>query len=197
MAFEVFLALVWFSFVSSITPGPNNLMLLSSGVNYGFVKTIPHMFGVSIGFAVLLACVGFGLGQVLAHFPLGFTILKFLGAAYLIYLAYKIAVSGPIQSGDTVGRPMSFIEASLFQWVNPKAWVMAITSMAIYTDTLNYVPTVLIVVFTFMLINWPSVSLWAAFGTSMRSFLADPKRLKIFNFIMAMSLIASLWPMLR
>lgn len=197
MALEVFLALVWFSFVSSITPGPNNLMLLSSGVNYGFMKTIPHMFGIAIGFAILLACVGFGLGQLLEYFPLGYTILKFAGASYLIYLAYKIAVSGPIKSGDKVGRPMRFIEAALFQWVNPKAWVMAVTSMALYTSQTNYVFTVLMVVLTFTAINLPCVSSWAAFGTAMRSFLSDPKRLRIFNYIMAFSLIVSLWPMLR
>lgn len=196
MSFQIFLALAWFSFVSSITPGPNNIMLLASGVNYGFYRTLPHMVGVVGGFGILLGCVGFGLGQLLTYFPFAYTVLKFTGAAYLIYLAYKIAVSGPINSEETAGKPMSFMQAVLFQWVNPKAWVMAITSMAVYTSDQNYTVTVLIVVATFTAINLPCIAIWTGFGTSMRVFLSDPKKLRVFNYIMAGSLIISLWPML-
>lgn len=198
MPLDIFLALAWFSFVSSITPGPNNIMLLASGVNYGFQKSIPHMLGISGGFAILLLCVGLGLGQLLEHFPIAFIVLKFAGAAYLIYLAYKIAKSGPVDAKkDGEGQPMTFLQAALFQWVNPKAWVMAITSMAVYTSQADYIYTVLIVVATFTAINLPCVSSWTLFGTNMRIFLSDPKRLRIFNYIMAVSLVLSLWPMLR
>lgn len=197
MAFDIFIALAWFSFVSSITPGPNNLMLLASGVNFGFQRTIPHMLGIAGGFAILLLCVGFGLGQLFEHFPLIYLLLKFAGAAYLIYLAYKIATSGPIEAKQGVRQPFTFLQAALFQWVNPKAWVMAITSMALYTSTDNYIFTVLIVVATFTAINLPCVSSWAGFGTSMRRFLKNPNHLRKFNFTMAALLVLSLWPMLK
>ena len=133
LSVEILIALFSFSLVSSITPGPNNLMLLSSGVNYGFERSLPHMLGISGGFCFLLLCVGFGLGQLLENAPSLYTALKIAGAIYLLYLAFKIATSGPISSSVGKGVPMSFLEAAAFQWVNPKAWVMAITSMALYS----------------------------------------------------------------
>jgi len=196
MPFEIVLALASFSFVSSITPGPNNLMLLASGVNYGFARTLPHMLGISGGFCFLLLCVGFGLGQILQTAPMLYTALKFAGAAYLIYLAWRIATSSPIDSNIGKGRPMTFLEAAAFQWVNPKAWVMAVTSMAIYTQPETYIFTVLIVALVFTIINLPSVAVWAGMGQGLREFLLDPLRLRIFNVTMALLLVASLWPML-
>jgi len=197
MPLEIFLALAGFSFVSSITPGPNNLMLLASGVNYGFRQTMPHMLGIAGGFAILLGCIGFGLGQLLERFPTAFMVIKFAGGSYLIYLAYRIATSGPIKKGKDKGRPMRFIEAALFQWVNPKAWVMAVTAMATYTNPSRYAPSVVLVVVIFTVINLPSVACWTAFGTTMRGFLSNVKRLRIFNCAMAVMLVVSLWPMLR
>lgn len=196
MNIEIFLALAGFSFVSSITPGPNNLMLLASGVNYGFRRTIPHMLGIAGGFAFMLACVGLGLAQMLEHAPLVYTGLKIAGGTYLVYLAYRIATSGPIESGDGNSDPMTFLQAAAFQWVNPKAWVMAITAMTAYTSSQTYLFSVAIVVVVFTLINLPSVSIWCVFGTSMRGFLSDAKRLRIFNVSMAVLLVISLWPML-
>ncbi len=141
MSFEAFLALLVYAFVTSVTPGPNNFMLLASGVNFGFVRTIPHMLGIGIGFLVLLLAVGFGLGAVLTAFPALHTGLKIAGGVYLLYLAWKIAMSRSLASkGEAKARPMSFIEAAAFQWVNPKAWVMAITAMAVYTNPDASVP---------------------------------------------------------
>ncbi len=197
MSPEILLALAGFSFVSSVTPGPNNLMLLASGVNFGFRRTIPHMLGIGAGFAFLLVCVGFGLGQVLEIFPLAFTGLKIAGGLYMVYLAWQIAVSGPVAEGASTGRPMTFLQAAAFQWVNPKAWVMAVSSMALYTDPERYWFSVLIVAAIFAIINVPSVSLWAGMGVGLRGFLANPQRLRIFNVTMAVLLVASLWPMLR
>lgn len=196
---QILLALAGFSLVSSITPGPNNLMLLASGVNYGFVRTIPHMLGIGAGFAMLLLAVGFGLGQLLVHAPLAYTTLKFAGGAYLLYLAWRIAVSGPVEAGQGAGsgRPMLFVEAAAFQWVNPKAWVMAVTAMTLYTNADNHTFSVLIVVAVFTIINVPCVSVWCGMGTGLRGFLSDVKRLRIFNVTMALLLVASLWPMLR
>lgn len=199
MSPQLLIALAGFSLVSSITPGPNNLMLLASGVNFGFLRTIPHMIGIGFGFALLLLAVGFGLGQLLEHAPALYTALKFIGGAYLVYLAYRIAVSGPIseKQGEARGRPMLFIEAVAFQWVNPKAWVMAVTAMALYTSADNYVLSVLVVVLVFTIINVPSVAVWCGMGMGLRGFLSDPRRLRFFNVAMALLLIASLWPMLR
>src|SRR6186713_525501 len=135
MTTDAFLALLVYAFVTSVTPGPNNLMLLASGVNFGFVPTIPHMLGISGGFLALLLAVGFGLGAVLTAFPSLHLVLKIAGGLYLLYLAWRIAMSRSLaKDGETKGRPMTFLEAAAFQWVNPKAWVMAVSGMAIYTN---------------------------------------------------------------
>jgi threonine/homoserine/homoserine lactone efflux protein len=198
MSADIFLALVAFAFVSSVTPGPNNFMLLASGVNFGFRRTIPHMFGIAGGFASLLLAVGFGLGAVLAAFPALHLLLKIAGGAYLLYLAWRIAISRSLDAKHGKGaRPMTFMEAAAFQWVNPKAWMMAVTAMAIYTSPQAPVLSVFLVAFAFTLVNFPSVSIWAGFGIAMRGFLEDPVRLKWFNIAMGILLAASLWPMLR
>lgn len=197
MTLDIFLTLLVFAFATSITPGPNNLMLLTSGVNFGFRRSIPHMLGIGSGFFSLLLGVGLGLGALIETFPLLYTALKFAGGAYLLYLAYKIASSRSISTVDGNTRPMTFLEAAAFQWINPKAWVMAVTAMATYTSPQAYFATVLIVSTAFALVNIPSISSWAAFGQIMRGWLADPVRLKWFNFTMAALLVASLWPMLK
>jgi threonine/homoserine/homoserine lactone efflux protein len=173
-------------------------MLLASGVNFGFLRTIPHMCGIGFGFFTLLLGVGFGLGALLAAFPQLHFALKLLGGAYLLYLAWKIAMSRKIGEGRAAkARPMSFVEASLFQWVNPKAWVMAVTAMALYQDAKNPYWSVLLIGLVFALTNFPSVSTWAAFGVGLRGFLSDPLRLKWFNICMGFLLAATLWPMLQ
>ncbi|WP_028034911.1 LysE family translocator [Chelativorans sp. J32] len=198
MSSDMFAALLVFSFVSSITPGPNNLMLLTSGLNFGFVRTIPHMLGIGVGFVSLLLAVGFGLGALLMAVPQASFALKTLGSIYLLYLAWKIAMSrAPASGAESEGRPMSFLQAAAFQWVNPKAWVMAVTAMAIYTDPKYPLASLLLVAFAFGLVNLPSVSLWAGLGVALRGFLADPVRLKWFNILMGLALAATLWPMLR
>lgn len=197
MSHEIFLTLLVFAFVTSITPGPNNLMLLTSGVNFGFRRTIRHMLGIGIGFLSLLLGVGFGLGALLETVPQLYLALKFAGGAYLVYLAYKIAVSRSMGEVEANAQPMTFMAAAAFQWVNPKAWVMAVTAMATYTSPTAYVWTVLLVGFAFALVNLPCVSSWAGFGMLLRNWLSDPVRLKWFNITMAVLLVASLWPMLR
>ena len=198
MSPDAFLALLVYAFVTSITPGPNNFMLLASGVNFGFVRTIPHMLGIGIGFLVLLLAVGFGLGAVLTAFPVLHTGLKIAGGAYLLYLAWKIAMSRSLGGkGEAKAQPMRFIDAAAFQWVNPKAWVMAITAMAVYTNAERPFLSVLLISFAFAVVNLPSVSTWAGFGTALRGFLSDPVRLKWFNIAMGVLLAATLWPMLR
>jgi threonine/homoserine/homoserine lactone efflux protein len=198
MSADALAALLVYAFVSSVTPGPNNFMLLASGVNFGFVRTIPHMAGIAIGFLSLLLAVGFGLGALLTAWPALHTVLKVAGGVYLLYLAWRIAMSRSLggAAGGSV-RPMTLLEAAAFQWINPKAWVMAVSAMAIYTNPAQPFVSVLLIGGAFALVNFPSVSVWAGFGTALRGFLADPTRLKWFNIAMGLLLGATLWPMLR
>jgi threonine/homoserine/homoserine lactone efflux protein len=197
MPLDTFAALVLFAFTTSITPGPNNMMLFTSGVNFGFRRTIPHMLGIGAGFLSLLLAVGLGLGAVLHTVPALYTMLKFAGGAYLLWIAWKIGSSRSLSEGKTSAAPMSFLSAAAFQWINPKAWVMAVTAMATYTNPDLYVVSVLIVGLAFALVNVPSVSTWAGFGSALRDWLSDPARLKWFNITMALLLVLSLWPMLK
>ncbi len=196
MSLDVFLALLLFAFVSSITPGPNNLMLLASGVNFGFLRTIPHMLGIGVGFLILLLAVGFGLGALLTAYPPIHTVLKVAGGAYLLYLAWKIATSRTMgKAGEAGARPMTFLQAAAFQWVSVKAWVMAVTAMSLYTSAERPFLSVILVATAFALVNLPSVSTWAGFGTAMRGFLSDPVRLKWFNIATGAALALSVVPM--
>ncbi|MEZ2219190.1 LysE family translocator [Rhizobium sp. RCC_161_2] len=197
MALDTFLALLLFAFTTSITPGPNNMMLFASGVNFGFRRTIPHMLGIGVGFFVLLLGVGLGLGALLHTVPLLYTALKFAGGVYLVWIAWKIATSRSIAEKESGAQPMSFLSAAAFQWVNPKAWVMAVTAMATYTNPELYLISVVIVGLAFAAVNVPSVSTWAGFGSALRDWLSDPVRLKWFNITMAVLLVLSLWPMLK
>ncbi|PBP36419.1 LysE family translocator [Pseudomonas syringae] len=196
LSFDLLLAFTLFAFVTSITPGPNNMMLLASGVNFGFSRTLPHMLGISVGFFVLVLAVGFGLGSVFKAWPVLYTILRYVGAVYLLYLAWKIATSGPASDNvDSQGKPLSFMSAALFQWVNPKAWIMAIGAISTYTPMQGYFYNVLVISAVFALINLPSVGVWAGFGSLLRNVLRDPLGLRIFNGVMAALLVASLYPL--
>ena len=196
MTVDVALSLLTFALVSSLTPGPNNFMLLASGANFGFVRTIPHALGIMMGFFVLLVAIGFGLGALLTAAPALHLALKIAGASYLVYLAWRLAMSRSLgHDGHASARPMTPFEAALFQWVNPKAWVMGLTSMAVFTDPDRPFMTALIVAFTFFAVSFPSNAIWIAFGVALRRLLADPVRLKWFNITMAVLLVLSLWPM--
>jgi threonine/homoserine/homoserine lactone efflux protein len=172
-------------------------MLASSGLTFGMQRTVPHLLGVNLGFALMVLLVGLGLGAVFTREPMVYEVLKYLGAAYLLYLAWKIANSGAMQEGRARTRPFTFLQAAMFQWVNPKAWVMAVTAMATYTNPDLYLFSVLLVGLAFAVVNVPSVSTWAGFGSALREWLSDPVRLKWFNISMAVLLVLSLWPMLK
>lgn len=197
MSVDTLLALVLFAFATSITPGPNNMMLFASGVNFGFRRTVPHMLGIGAGFLSLLIGVGMGLGAVLHAYPPAFIALKVAGGLYLLWIAWKIGSSRSIGEGEAKARPMTFLGAAAFQWVNPKAWVMAVTAMAVYPNPEHYALTVAIVALVFAAVNVPSVSTWAGFGSALREWLSVPVRLKWFNITMAVLLVLSLWPMLK
>jgi threonine/homoserine/homoserine lactone efflux protein len=200
MSFDLLLPFAVFALVSSITPGPNNFMLLASGVNFGFRSSVPHMVGISVGFFVMVVAVGFGLAEMFTQFPWLYVLLKWVGGIYMLYLAWCIATSGPPQGASTperVGRPMSFLGAAAFQWVNPKAWLMAIGAFSTYVPATSGLMTVVIAAAIFALINLPSVGVWVLFGSSMRHLLSVRRNLLIFNYTMAGLLVASLYPMLR
>ena len=169
------------------------MMLMASGANYGLRRTVPHMLGVSIGFSVMIALVGAGLVGLFEAWPPAFQILKVVSAVYLLWLAWKIATSPPPTSNDTDngGRPMTFIQAALFQWVNPKAWTMALTAITVYAGTRD-LAAVVAVAAVFGAINLPSVGVWAAMGQYMRRWMTDNRRRRAFNWGMAVLLVASL-----
>ncbi len=187
-------ALLLFAFVASATPGPNNIMLMTSGLNFGFRRTLPHFWGVDLGFAVMTLLVGLGLAQVFVRAPVLLTVLKWVGAAYLVYLAVKIARSGPVQASAGRAKPLTFWQAAAFQWVNPKAWIMAVTACATYTDPSNYTTGVLVITLVFALVTIPAIAAWVGFGAGLQRWLGNPRNLAIFNYTMAALLIASLYP---
>ncbi|MFN3575772.1 MAG: LysE family translocator [Tabrizicola sp.] len=193
MSSELFLALLGFAFVTSVTPGPNNMMILASGVNFGFRRTLPHILGISLGHALMVFLVGLGLAGVFTAWPPALTGLKLLSVGYMLWLAWKIAHAGAPGAGRAKPRPMTFLQAAAFQWVNPKAWAMALGAVSAYV-TEPSVAAYGLVAGAFALVNLPSVSLWAAAGQGVRRWLEAPGRLTLFNWTMAGLLVLSLWP---
>jgi threonine/homoserine/homoserine lactone efflux protein len=191
---EMLAALALFAFVSSITPGPNNTMLMASGANFGFRRTLPHLIGVNLGFFALALGAGLALGGVFAAYPALHGVLKAVGAAYLLYLAWKIAISGEVKGGEGAGRPQTFWQAAAFQWVNPKAWAMALGGVTAYAPPENYAANVVLVAAVFTVVNLPCVASWTGFGLALRGVLGTPARLRAFNWTMAALLVLSLIP---
>lgn len=194
MTLEILFGLMLFAFASSITPGPNNLMLMASGVNFGFVRSLPHMLGVSLGFVLMAILVGLGVMQLFDAYPITYDILKVLSVLYMLYLAYKIAQSSGNMSGKKIStRPMSFMQAVMFQWVNPKAWSMALTAISVYAPSKSLY-AVALVSLVFGLVNFPCITCWVTLGTKIKHVLREPLSLKIFNYTMATLLVLSLYP---
>ncbi|KRC70255.1 hypothetical protein ASE30_17380 [Achromobacter sp. Root83] len=186
--------LALFALVSSITPGPNNVMLASSGLNFGFRRSLPHLLGVNLGFTLMIFLVGLGLGSVFQQVPELYTVLKYAGAAYLLYLAWKIANSGRMDEGQARGKPFTFLQAAAFQWVNPKAWVMAVGVVATYTPQNGFFANLIIATIVCGIVNLPSIGIWVTFGTALRRVLHRPGAIRAFNVGMALLLVASLYP---
>ncbi|WP_322104200.1 LysE family translocator [Paraburkholderia sp. J41] len=184
-----------FVVVTSITPGPNNTMLLASGVNFGFRRTVPHLLGISAGVVVLMLAAGFGLGALFRHFPSLYLALEAASVAYLLYLAWKIGTSGDLKVKSGEHRPMRFHEAIAFQWINPKAWMMVLTAATTIRLSAEFGPNTLMMAVLFFVIGLPCICVWAAFGTGMRRFLSNPRRLRAFNVAMALSLVVSMYPL--
>jgi threonine/homoserine/homoserine lactone efflux protein len=194
---ELFWALLVFVVVTLFTPGPNNTMLLASGLNFGFRRGLPHLFGVALGFGVMVFAVGVGLGAVFQAYPAAYTALKYVGAAYLLYLAWQIATSGPLEAGGTTqGRPISFLQGAAFQWLNPKGWVMAVGAVTTYAAVAAFPFNVLLMATLFGSLGIVSSATWLGFGSVLQTLLASPRAIRTVNAIMALLLVASLWPIL-
>ena len=189
------LPLATFAFVTSITPGPNNLMLMASGANFGFRRTIPHMLGVALGFVFMAFLMGIGLAELFEEFPWLHTVLTVVSILYLLWLAWKIAHAAPPEPGAAKGTPLTFLQAAAFQWVNPKAWAMALTAVTIYAPG-DTALAILAVAAIFGAINLPSVSTWCLLGQGLQRVLTDHRRLSVFNWTMASLLVLSLYPVL-
>jgi threonine/homoserine/homoserine lactone efflux protein len=197
MSQSLLVAFVIFATVMFFTPGPNNIMLLSSGLTYGFRRTLPHVAGITIGFAFMIGAVGLGLGTVFITYPVLQTILKYAGVAYLIYLAAVIAMSGPATPDqDKARRPMTFWGAAMFQWINVKGWVMVIGTITAYAGIAGFPWNIVIQVTLSLLLGTLSCSAWALFGSALRPILTSPMAVRAFNVVMAALLLASLYPVL-
>ena len=182
---------------SSITPGPNHTMLMTSGVNFGFRRSLRHLLGVQVGFAILLSSVGLGLHAVLDRVPQFYTLLRYLGSAYMLWMAWKLATTRAVLTEPLfTQQPMGFWGALAFQWVNPKAWVMALTFMSTYMAPGALLLEILLLALLFMLLSTPCSAFWLGFGQAMRRLLQNPSHLRLFNVTMALALVASLYPML-
>jgi threonine/homoserine/homoserine lactone efflux protein len=195
---ELWIAFAVYAVVTSVTPGPNNMMLLATGVNHGVARALPHLLGVNLGFAFLLACTGLGLGALFQAFPLLQGFLKVAGALYLLHLAWKVGTSGPIDGEAEARPPITFLEAAAFQWINPKGWMMALGAVAAYVPEGGYLANLAVVVFSFAALGFPCSLAWVVAGAGLRRVLADPRRVRAINVAMALALVASLaatlWP---
>lgn len=197
MTADMFLALLVFSAIAAYTPGPNNTLLMASGMNFGYRRSLPLVFGVCFGFPLMIACIGLGLGEVFKLYPVLYTVLKFAAVAYMLWLAWKIATATPSsESGTNDVQPMGFIQAVLFQWVNPKGWIVSIAALSAYTVSSSYYVGVAAVVFCFVIMGFTSASLWTMFGASLRHVLNDPRYFRWINYALAALLVASLLPLL-
>ena len=195
--FELFISFVVFGVIAAVTPGPNNVMLTTTGLNFGVRRGVPHLLGICIGFPVMLALIGLGFGTLFEHYPILHEIIKVVGIVYLFYLAWRIAMTrGGVERIER-SKPINFWQAAAFQWVNPKAWIMGSSALAAYT-TLdnNFFVQVAIICGTFFFITLPCAGAWLVFGASLQRLLRDPRHLHIFNIAMALLLVASILPVI-
>ncbi|MBL6745312.1 MAG: LysE family translocator [Pseudomonadales bacterium] len=190
-----YLAIILFAIATCVTPGPNNTMIMTSGLNYGIQRSLPHYLGIILGFPAMVVAVGLGLASLFEQYAVLHLLLKVAGASYLTFLAWKIA-SAPISDlSVTEGKPFTFLQAAAFQWVNPKAWVLAVGATATYTVVgSDYSLQVLVIAIIFLVFGAPCIMLWLWFGASLKRLLQKPESVKYFNYAMATLLMLSLLP---
>jgi threonine/homoserine/homoserine lactone efflux protein len=192
---ELYLAIFLFSLSAGITPGPNNIMLMSSGMNFGIQRSLPHVAGVCIGFTLMVVLVGFGFIIIFERFPILHEIIKILGLLYLLYLSWLIANASPSELSGEKAKPFTFIQAALFQWINPKAWVMATGAISAFTTLGQDIHwQVLLIASIFFIAAIISSTSWLVFGKTIKRLLKNVKQQKAFNVTMALLLVASILP---
>jgi threonine/homoserine/homoserine lactone efflux protein len=191
---ERFLALVLFAAVMSFTPGPNVVMVTAAAANFGFRRVVPQMAGITAGFAVMVLVLGAGLAGLFRANPRLHALLTFASVGYLLYLAWRIATARGWDDGERIGRPIGFLAAALFQWVNPKGWVFALAALATYSAPHEGFRQVAVVTGVLAAACLLSVLAWAAFGTLIRRALANARARATFNVAMAGLLVLSLLP---
>ncbi|SLN44666.1 LysE family translocator [Oceanibacterium hippocampi] len=198
MSIDTALALTGFAFAMSISPGPANFLLLASGANFGYLRSLPLLLGISLGFLAMVFLVGMGLGELLRQFPVVNDVLKLACAGFVLWLAWKIANSRTMGGGEgqAMARPLGFVQAALFQLVNPKAWAVALIVTVGYTDPDAYLTSLLLLILLFAVVNLPSISVWAISGVALRRLLGEGRRIVVFNIAMALLLVASMVPVL-
>ena len=173
-----------FAISAAFTPGPNNIMIMASGVNFGVRASMPHFFGICFGFPTMFLATGFGLSALFVTYPAFHFAIKVVGLSYLTFLAWKIATTRSIKTeeGDVGGTPLTFMQAALFQWVNPKAWIMGTSALATFTQVGQpLIPQVLLIGGVFFLMTFPSAGVWLLFGSSLKNVLSKPRVLLIFK----------------
>jgi threonine/homoserine/homoserine lactone efflux protein len=188
----VYASIFLFCFVTSITPGPNNIMLMTSGVNHGVRKTLPHFSGIIIGFPAMVAAIGLGLSVVFLNYPVVHQIIKVIGIAYLLFLAWKIANSSNPNASENLREPLTFFQAVAFQWVNPKAWIIAVGAIATYTTVGNVKEQVLVIILGYATVGSISMALWLLMGAVLQNFIRNQKQMQLFNICMAVLLVGSI-----
>ena len=192
---ETLVPIALFAFSTSITPGPNNLMIMSSGLNYGIGRSTPHMMGIWLGFPAMIIAIGLGMGAVLNQFPFLHEIIRWVGIAYMLYLAWLIGSTREMNS-DSTSRPLSFTQAMAFQWVNPKGWIMGTGALAAFTSPGTEIWLGIVkVALAFFAIGGPCVAVWLFFGVGLKRFLTEPRYLRCFNITMGLLLAASVVPL--
>ncbi len=194
---HLLLPIISFTLVTVLTPGPNNIMLLSSGLTFGYRKTLSHMLGVALGFTLMVICIGFGIGTIFKTFPIVFTILKVLGISYLFWMAWHIANTKGIYETKTnsKNKPLTFIQAATFQWANTKAWIVAITAITSFVTSTKYAfAQVLIIAFIYLISAIIACNFWTLGGIYLKKIIKNEQHLRIFNITMAILLIASILP---
>ena len=192
ITFELLAAISIYYVIMYATPGPNNSILTASGIKFGFIRTIPNIFGIPTGHGIQLTLVCFGLGSIFLQFPFLLNILKYLGATYLLYLAWKMFGSLNIKTTEDKSAPLRYYEAILFQFVNPKAWVICITAVSLfYPEKENIFVGTLFMVVMSTIINIPSISIWAFGGSIIREYLNNNKLKKIIEWLLALLLLGT------
>lgn len=195
MSPALFAGFLLFAFTASITPGPNNLMMMASGTVFGLKRTVPHMAGVILGFGAMTLAVGLGLAGLLQAAPILFAVLRWAAAAYILYIAYRMVTAKGPGVAVTGEKPMSFLGAVAFQWINPKAWVMALSAVGTYAEPNRFLVDVMLIASIFMIVTVPSALTWTSFGSAIRRWFKKPGHLKAFNWTMAALLVVSLYPL--